>query len=234
MIAATIDIADGEYITVTRAGGYFPGLMKAGGSVKRCIRQGSRDGKSLPPGAFPFLVWLCPPGEDVRQYKVYAFHLTRRIRSAYRFTPKVGYVVALNLHAVRKWARDKFKNLTKQYSGLAKDAATVAMQKVSAKANGGGMRSGPKARRVLARTGMIEVKAPGGIFSGNLLVKDNIAYALKALRGGQRALNFALAKAANSVNGAINDYIRKNVDAFLDDHRKFDLEEVPFPEVVGV
>ena len=105
------------------------------------------------------------------------------------------------------------------YSGLARRALGLAMHRLSTR-QVKSERVNMRLSRIASANIKVRTANAGGVFALN--IRDNLGYAVPALRGGYAAIDLALKKAANKVAGRLSKVAEK----------KFGERIVsPFPEV---
>ena len=170
--------------------------------MERCVRTSSHLGQVIP---YIHPIWLVGPGAFEKGKTVHVY----RVRPAH-----AAYTQAVAEKAAKR-LMDKY---LKKYSGLARFTLTQAMRGLSTKGVPND-RVSANARKIgLAN---IRVKSFGGDSAWTVEVADSLAYAAKAFKRAD-AVEYAMAKAANSIAGMLRKRAKDLLDPSL---------ATPFPEI---
>lgn len=190
-------------ISVQQSLTYVVGFKTVGKKKKvPCVRIGSIHGKRIDlPISFGKLT-------DYKKQKIYKVTLSQN-RSKIWLTPATRYIVADNLKQAIQMTEQKWGKVVKKYSGLGKNAWTKAMMMVGDKfGQVGGFHN-----KVINENVHVDKNLNGNILASDgqysITVSDELNYATIAQKSGTQALNIAMMKAANSINGRINNYLNK-------------------------
>ena len=167
------------------------------------------------------VIWLVLPSDKMAQMRVFQVWYPDHIRERYRFQPHGRVFVAMSRASVEKWLETKFTKLAQRYRGLARYAMMKCQTQLSTRVSVN-LRTGPKATAVGDMAARVTVR--DGAKTYGVTVSDALNYATKALKGGNRAVDSAMKKAANKVAGFITHLHHQKGD-FIHDIK------TPFPEV---
>lgn len=196
---------------------------------KRCLRIGNEgaiaahrrtaNGLRIP---WPeHCINLVVPAENWKAATVYLVSLSDEFHARWYKQPKSFYVVAMHDGAVQSYLEKRYGGLSKRYSGMARYALDVAMQRTSTRNGAMERRITSKAKKV-AEANVRIVAADGEVYE--IRIEDNLLYAVSALQHGRSDVNFAMMKASNSIAGMLNKVAAAKLDAPI---------ATPFPEVAG-
>ena len=186
---------------------------------KRCLRYG----KGGPRAPLEHVVQLVAPGTRAWKWaKVWWITLSPEYRTKWPQQPPNYFVVAETKQGVESYLQKRYVRIARKWMGAAQYAIKRAQQAISTKAVPSPARMGTNARRTAESN--LCVRSFGSIFEWNVRIDDNLEYAAQALKRPD-AVQFAMAKAANSIAGML----RARAGAILDP----DLE-TPFPEIARI
>lgn len=187
--------------------------------MERCVRTSSHRGQVIP---YIHPIWLVGPGAFEKGKTVHVY----RVRPAHRDVMKWAknkhhgcwFIAAYTQAVAEKAAKRLMDKYLKKYSGLARFTLTQAMRGLSTKGVPND-RVSANARKIgLAN---IRVKSFGGDSAWTVDVADSLAYAAKAFKRAD-AVEYAMAKAANSIAGMLRKRAKDLLDPSL---------ATPFPEI---
>ena len=187
--------------------------------MERCVRTSSRRGQIIP---YVHPIWLVGPGAFENGQTVHVY----RVRPAHRDVMKWAknkhhgcwFIAAYTQAVAEKAAKRLMAKYLKKYSGLARFTLTQAMKRLSTKGVPND-RVSADARKVGLSN--IRAKSFGGHSEWTVDVADSLAYAAKAFTRSD-AVDYAMAKAANSIAGMLRKRAKDLLDPSL---------ATPFPEI---
>ena len=210
-----------------KAARFFRGTAKglkltASKYLQRCVRTARRKGAEVP-DVYP--IWLVGPGAFEKGKTVHVYRVTPRHAKSMKWEKNrnkgMWYIAAYSQPVAERFAANHLmRRYLKNTSGLARYALTRAMRALSTKNVAEMNQLSPRSKRVAEIN--VEVGRYGTEDGYTVLVKDDLAYAAKAFKRPD-ALNYAMAKAANSIAGML----RRRAHGLLDP-----AIETPFPEIV--
>ena len=131
-------------------------------------------------------------------------------------------VVAKSESVARKFEDAKVKRRIRKYRGLAKHAFTLLQRKLHAESSmADSAGDGEKINEVAEKIAETQIEESEN--SCRVEVKDNLDYAMLAIKGGQTAIDDSVKKAANKVAGLITRTMKR--------HGISKQWKTPFPEV---
>lgn len=145
---------------------------------------------------------------NYKNQRIFAINLTSFRAKTWK-TLKTRYIVADTMKDAMAKTEKRFSRIVKRFSGLGRDAFTRAMGMVGDKFQSiGGTHSNTLMRNVEVE------KDLNGNFTGDsgtfhITVFDNLNFATLGQKSGEQSLNMAIMKATNSINGMLNNYIKK-------------------------
>lgn len=193
-----------------------PSFSKTTG--KRCFRIGGRRGPRLDKLPLP-CVQLVPPGHRGWQRSVvYQVSVAPELRARWPKQPPNFYVCAEDAGAVHKYLDKRYGNIARRHMGTAHLVLTDAMAAVSTRPPSG--RVGAHASDISKR--VLKMFSTDGAEVYTITVKDELVYAVSALRNGRATIEVAYKRAANRVAGMLRHFGGHLLDKDL---------QTPFPEV---
>lgn len=175
-------------------------LYSSWNNRRRCLRRGGRNGAQFTPPEGVRVRYLTNGAldRDLQVFKVTSEH--ENIRPY--------YVVAPNISIAAEFEKKAASHRIARYGNLGKWALGVAMNKLSTR-NVNDDVSGA-ARLAGSNLSFVE-KTGGGFNSGtySVTVRDNLKYAVAALKLGRADVNNALQRAANRTAAIINRFSEK-------------------------
>ena len=184
---------------------------------KRCIRIGNLRGNRV---ELPNTVQLVAPGERAwKTAHVFRVTLSDEAHAKWSKQPKEFFVVASTEAALKSYLQKRYVRIARKWMGTAQYAMKLAQQQISTRHVADPARLGSKARKTAE--GNLRVRSFGGDSEWTVQIEDNLAYAAAAFKRSD-AVEFAMAKAANSIAGML----RKRADDLLDPSLA-----TPFPEI---
>lgn len=217
-------------IAVVECADIYIGFKTTGGVRKPCLRRGGKNGPIVNDKK---IWWRTNIDKSIYQAKVFKVTLSNDRASAWPLSPKEEYVVARDIGYVQKITTNRYSKIVKRYTGLGKDAWSRAMMLASDKP--AKFIAGSKSKHILNRTVFVSKNLANGNALGtsgeySITVYDDLRYAGTALKDGQAYVTTAMMKAANSVNGMLNNYIEShsgNGDWFANEN--WQTAKAPFP-----
>lgn len=207
-------MAEREGIRYALAANLVTSFSKGG---KRCLRWGGPKGSRAP---LEHVVQLVAP--DTRAWKsakVWWVSLSPEYHAKWHQQPKNYFIVAETRQGVESYLQKRYVRIARKWMGTAQYAMKLAQQQISTRHVADPARLGSKARKTAE--GNLRVRSFGGDSEWTVQIEDNLAYAAAAFKRSD-AVEFAMAKAANSIAGML----RKRAGDLLDPSLA-----TPFPEI---
>lgn len=208
-------MAEREGIRFVMAKNLFPSFTRG---KKRCVRQGDKNGPRVEFDA-PVVQLIPPADKSWRKAHVFLVTLSPEYRAKWNKQPGRYYVVASSWSAVESYLQKRYVRIASKFMGAAQYAFKLAQEALSTKSVSAQQRLGAKARHTAL--GNLRVFSFGGENSWTVRVEDKLAYAAKAFKRSD-AVDYAMAKAANSIAGMLRKRAKDILDPSL---------ETPFPEI---
>ena len=192
---------------------------------KRCVRFGTRHGARRTRGArveLPHMVQLVAPNKVAwNSAFVFRVSLSPEVHAKWSKQPQTFRVVAENARAVESYLQKRFVRIAAKWMGTARYALVKAQEAVSTRNVSDSVRTklGSKARQTAE--GNLRIRSFGGDSEWTVQIEDNLAYAAKAFTRTD-AVQYAMAKAANSIAGMLRKRAKDLLDPSL---------ATPFPEI---
>ncbi len=188
----------------------------------RCYRSGPRDAshKNAPRiNLGQHCVQLCPPGARA-WHRCNVYHVTLSAKQAERWPmqPVEFDVVSETQDGAISYLEKRFRHIADRESGLARHVLTLAMQKLSTRPTKSEV--GAAARKSAGR--WLDINVTDGDLSFRVSIRDNLSWAMDAVKGGQAGVDDALKRAANRIAGMISHKANLPLEEKL---------PTPFPEV---
>lgn len=188
------------------------GGFTGGTAPRHCLRTGIDRKGSVMLGTWKRVKWLCGPKVKAENRRVFEVYPEHESVSPY-------YVVAENAAAAKQFEAAAAARRIDTHGALARSALGVAMAKLSTRnvaADGSST-----CRAAASRLATVQEFLYGEDSFG-VRVRDELAYATEALRGGESALEAALMAAANKIAGRLQRVAKSDLDGMI---------ATPFPEV---
>ena len=187
----------------------------------RCYRRGTRTDRRAPRVDLGrTCVQLVPPADKAwRDASVFRVTISAEQKERWPFQPLEFNVAASSYKAVESYVRKRLGHIAKREGGLARHVLSLAMQQLSTRPPAKG-KVGEAAQKTAKR--FLDVATYGSGDAYTVQIRDNLSYAVDAVKGGASGIDFALKRAANRIAGMI----RHRAGARLDE----DIP-TPFPEV---
>lgn len=160
-------------------------------------------------------------GEHVRVWKITPAH-GARMKWEKNLNKGCWYVFAQSEGVAARFAKEHLSRVLRKEGGMAKTALGYAMARLSTR-SAPVEAKGPRAQRLAAQAISVSAGGSGGAFT--LTVRDALEYAKPALKGGESAIQLAMAKAANKIAGRLAKWQETH---FFSGERV----STPFPEIV--
>jgi hypothetical protein len=182
----------------------------------RCIRWGKHGARA----PLEHVVQLVAPDKHAwKTAKVFWVSLSPEYHEKWPKQPKNYFVVAENMAACESYLQKRYTKIARKWMGTAQYAISLAQKSLSTKATPFPTRKGVNAAKTALSN--VKVKSFGGKASWTVLVEDSLSYAAKALKRPD-AVQFAMAKAANSIAGMLRKRAGDIIDPSI---------ATPFPEI---
>ena len=191
--------------------------MTASKYMERCVKTAHYRGQIIP---YIHPIWLTgsgafEKGRIVHVYRVKPGHADK-MKWAKNKHHGCWFIAAYDQATAEKHAARLMRKYLQKYSGMARYAINFAMQQVHGEPEIHVSDIG----RNIARNN-IKVKSSGTHEGWEVQVEDTLEYAAKAFKRGD-AVQYAMAKAANSITGYLNARAGRLLDAKI---------TTPFPEI---
>ena len=214
-------MADMEGIRYAEVSNVYPSFTRDG---RRCLRMGSRmhPRRGDPRIEDAHTVRLIPPDTGLwRSAHVFVVSLSPETHRRWSKQPQTYRVVALERKSVENYLQKRYVAIARKWMGAARFALVKAQEMVSTRSVSDSVRAklGKNARRTAE--GNLRIRSFGGDTEWTVEIQDNLSYAAEAFKRSD-AVEFAMAKAANSIAGML----RKRVGDLLDPSLA-----TPFPEI---
>lgn len=188
----------------------------------RCYRSGPRDAAHKNAARISLgehCVQLCPPGARAwRRCNVYHVKLESKQAERWPMQPVEFDVVSETQDGAISYLEKRFRNIADRESGLARQVLTLAMQRLSTRPSREEV--GAAARKSANR--WLDIDVSDGDLSFRVAIRDNLSWAMDAVKGGHAGVDEALKRAANRITGMINHKAGLPLEEKL---------STPFPEV---
>ena len=152
---------------------------------------------------------------------MYLISLSPEVHAKWSGQPKNYFVVAEGDDAVTSYLQKRYVRIAAKWMGTARYALVKAQEAVSTRSVSDSVRAklGSKARQTAE--GNLRIRSFGGDSEWTVQIEDNLDYAAKAFKRAD-AVQYAMAKAANSIAGMLRKRACDILDPSLD---------TPFPEI---
>lgn len=207
-------MAEREGIRYALAANLVTSFTKGG---KRCLRWGGRKGSRAPLEHVVQLV--APESRAWESAKVWWVSLSPEYHAKWPNQPKNYFVVAETKQGVESYLQKRYVRIARKWMGTAQYAMKLAQQQISTRPVADPARLGSAARKTAE--GNLRVSSFGGDSEWTVQIEDKLAYAAAAFKRSD-AVDFAMAKAANSIAGMLRKRAGDILDPSLD---------TPFPEI---
>ena len=185
--------------------------------MRRCVKTASRNGREML-NIRP--IWLTGAGAFERGRIVHVYRVTPNHASVMNWKQNrhkgCWYIAAYDQTTAEKHAARLMRKYLQKYSGMARYAINHAMRQVHGEPE---INVSDIGRNIAKQN--IMVKSSGTHDGWEVRVEDTLAYAAYAFKRSD-AVDYAMAKAANSITG----YLNARVGRFLDEKIP-----TPFPEI---
>lgn len=226
----TTEINGELQIAVVECGDMVVGFKTEGGVRKPCVRRGGKHGPIVND---TIVWWRTNLDKSMYTAKVFKVTLSDDRARAWPKSPKTEYIVAQDIGYAQKITMNRYSKIVKRYTGLGKDAWSRAMMLASDKP--AKFVAGDKTKSILNTKVFVSKNLNAANMTGtsgeySITVSDDLRYAGTALKGGEAYVTTAMMKAANSVNGMLNNYIKShsgNGSWFSEEN--LPLPSAPFP-----
>ena len=213
-------IVIGVCITVTQRHDVHTSHTRGGA---RCYRTGPRDAAHKHSPRIELgkhCVQLCPPGARAwRKCNIYHVRLTSEQAERWPKQPVEFDVVSETKAGAMSYLERRFRNIADREAGLAGQVLTLAVEQLSTR-RPTKWEVGEAAKESARRWLDINVSDGGDNF--RVAIRDNLSYAITAVKDGHAGVRDALKRAANRVAGMINHKAGLPLEERL---------PTPFPEV---
>lgn len=226
----TTEINGDLQIAVVECSDLQVGFKTNGGVRKPCVRRGGKHGPIVTDN---IVWWRTNLDKSMYTAKVFKVTLSDDRAKAWPKSPKTEYIVAQDIGYAQKITIDRYSKIVQRYTGLGKDAWSRAMMLASDKP--AKFVAGDKAKSILNTKVFVTKNLNAANTLGtsgeySITVSDDLRYAGTALKGGEAYVTTAMMKAANSVNGYLNNYIQNHSgDGNWFAHEHWQKADAPFP-----